>query len=246
MNTPLNSIVFDQVSFQYEVVPVLQDISFTIPQGSFTGIIGPNGSGKTTALKLMLGLLDPTKGSISIQGMPPKQAVWNNFIGYVPQHAAQQNNSFPASVLEIAMSGVGYTQRSLQEAQAAAIRALEDCAISHLKDVRADTLSGGQRQRMFIARALALQPKILLLDEPETGVDSSGEKEFYDLLRKVNEEQGATIIMITHNIDTISSVVSSVICINRNLTCHIESKDLYDSEFLKKMYADTARVHHHH
>ena len=243
---PKIEISFDHVSFSYGNISVLKDISFQIPVGEFVGVIGPNGAGKTTALKLMIGVLTADSGSVQIAGSVPNEAIQKSFIGYVPQHAAQKELTFPATVEEVVASGCEFTTRNAHEIQHRVSSALEACSISKLRHQLITNLSGGQRQRALIARAIALEPRILLLDEPEAGVDTASEKEFYALLKEINSTKKTTIVMISHNIDAISEVVSSIVCINRNMTCHIESKDFHENETLRRLYEGESHIHHHH
>lgn len=223
---------FDGVNFAYDSENIIKDISFGIDRGDFVAIIGPNGAGKTTIIKLILEIISPNSGKIT-------REFNNDAIGYVPQQVAQRENNFPATVFEIVLSG------SYKKNRTQCIEALEATDTFSLKDKLISELSGGQRQRAFIARALACNPEILLLDEPETGIDIKQEKEFYKFLAELNKVRNTTIIMISHNIEAIRDTVKSIICINRNMTCHIESKDFDHSKYINEMYDENYNAVHH-
>lgn len=209
------------LSFCYRNNVILDNISFTIEEGSYVGIIGPNGGGKTTLLKLLLGLLQVHKGSISIFGKP---------IGYVPQHAVQENIAFPATVFEVVESGKSDIKK--EEVQ----KALEIVGISHLRDKLLKKLSGGERQRVFVARALVGQPKLLILDEPFTGVDVASQENFYDLLEKLNTEKKITILFVSHDIDVISSKVKEILCLNKRLVCQGSPQSVMEKSMIENLY----------
>ncbi len=222
MQRPL-AIEVDHVSFSYHKVPILEDVTFSLPQGDFLAILGPNGGGKTTLLKLMLGLLVPQKGSIRVLGKPPKQA--RTSVGYLPQHT-DFNLSFPISAYEITLMGrlprkkLGrpYSREDHKKAQ----EVLELVGMWEHRYSLISHLSGGERQRVFIARALAAEPAILFLDEPTASVDPGFGIDLYGLLNELNKK--VTIVVITHDIGVISRHVRSVACINRTLMFHGEGK----------------------
>lgn len=230
-----NLISFSEVSFKYSQEPIIRGVSFNIKSDDFIAIIGPNGAGKTTIFKLILGQLTPSSGFIT-------RNITQQDIGYVPQQVTQKELNFPATVIEIVRSGV------VSESKTSDIdEALKATDISDLKNRLIYELSGGQRQRVYIARALAGRPKLLLLDEPETGIDLKQEKEFYEFLLKINRDFHVTIAIISHNIEAIQDTVKSIICINRNLTCHIESKNFDHDSYIKQLYAESYHpIHHQH
>lgn len=217
------AIEMKDVWFSYNKVPVVEGVSFTLSQGDFLGILGPNGGGKTTLLKLMLGLLKPERGEIRILGKPPKEA--RKFIGYLPQET-DFHLSFPITVFELAIMGrlthskLGkpYTKDDHEKAE----MALNQVGMWDYRFAKVGELSGGQRQRVFIARALASEPKILMLDEPTSSVDPQFESDLYELFKELNKDM--TIVIITHDIGVISRYVKSVACINRTLIFHEEGK----------------------
>jgi len=207
------------VWFSFNREPVLQDVQFTLNHKEFLAMIGPNGGGKTTLLKLMLGLLKADRGEIRIFGRPPKQAAHR--IGYVPQDI-HINKNFPISVLEGVLmgrlkSGISWSHHKKEDRMAAQL-SLEKVEMDQFKDRHIDELSGGQRQRVFIARALVTEPEILILDEPTASVDTKGQTEIYTILKDLNEK--VTILVVSHDILALSSYIKSVACVNRRVHFH--------------------------
>ncbi len=210
--------------FFYGEQLILEDISFDILQGDFLAIVGPNGSGKTTLLKIILGLLKPAKGSVTLLGSDiSKFSCWH-LIGYVPQKATHVDPLFPISVAEVV--GLGriaakkFPHWLTQKDREAVFHALELVGMASFLNRKISDLSGGQQQRVFIARAIVNNPKILFLDEPATGIDSTAQEEFYDLLDKLNRENELTVVMVTHDIGVVNKHVNKVACLNRKLVFH--------------------------
>jgi zinc transport system ATP-binding protein len=205
--------------FSYNSRPVLKNISLRLEKGCFTALIGPNGGGKTTLLKLMLGLLKPNQGFVKILGRPPRQV--SRRLGYVPQEIGI-NRDFPISVLDVVLMGRIRSSRGWSRAGAedkkAAREILERMDMWEYRKSRIGELSGGQRQRIFIARALVSEPEILFLDEPTANVDSGHQDNFYRLLRELN--RSVSIVIVNHDLMVISSQVKSVACVNRTLHYH--------------------------
>ena len=232
-----NSIIqIQNVWFAYNGKTVLQDVSLNIQRGDFIAMIGPNGGGKTTLLKLMLGLLRPDQGSIKVLGGPTEKA--SHHIGYVSQDV-HINRSFPITAIDVVLMGkLGPNRRwgrnSTQNRQEAldALKRMEIEAFAHSK---IGELSGGQRQRLFIARALVTQPKVLLLDEPTASIDAKGQAEFYRLLKELNKD--ITILVVSHDLVAISTYVKSVACVNRRLHYHHQAE--ITGEMLEEMYPCT-------
>lgn len=203
LNRSEDVINLKDVSFSYNGNVVLQDVSLTIKPGDFFTILGPNGSAKSTLLKVMLGLLSPKTGEVKIFGEKPSRFTDWNKIGYISQQAANINTSFPATVEEVVLSGY-YTGFGRifngKKGKLAVKKALETVGITDLSRQLIGRLSGGQRQKVFLARALVRNPEALFLDEPTTGIDTSSQKEFYDMLLEFNKKN-LTIVMVTHNLD---------------------------------------------
>ncbi len=209
--------------FSYEDVPVLEDVCFSVEKGDFCVIIGPNGGGKTTLLKLLLGILKPDRGIIKVLGKNPSAV--RQKLGYLPQYT-DFKLSFPISVMDVALMGrlnkrrLG--KRFTDEDRKKVEEILKMLDIWEYRHLHVGRLSGGQRQRVFIARALATEPEILFLDEPTAGVDPEHETGLYEILKELNKKM--TIIVITHDIGVISRYARSIACVNRRLVFHEEGK----------------------
>lgn len=238
--------------FQFNGATVLSDVSFSLARGSFTALVGPNGGGKTTLLKLLIGLQAPARGNIRLLGMSPEHARKAGRIGYVPQRIAQTALEFPATVEEVVRDGTTPASHRLCDCHvhsgaAAAAAAMEAIDIRHLRQRTLATLSGGERQKVFIARAVAAAPDVLLLDEPTTGVDAPSQKEFYAMLKRLNEERGVTILLVSHDIDAVSRSVHAVLCLNHTIAAHCQGSHVHSPEIVDLLYGShAAPLHHHH
>lgn len=203
----------------YEREPVLEDVNLTVTPGDFIGLIGPNGGGKSTLIKVLLGLLPPMRGEVRLFGQPPAQG--RRLVGYVPQ-AFTFDRAFPIRVREVVRMGRlsrrGLGRRYTTADDAAVRVALEQVEAWHLRDRPFGELSGGQRQRTLVARALAAEPQLLILDEPTASIDPQGRADLYTILRDLNAH--LTILLITHDMLAISSYVKTVGCVNRRLIYH--------------------------
>jgi zinc transport system ATP-binding protein len=235
-------IQIDGVSFAYDGVPVLNDVSLSIEKGDFVCIVGPNGGGKTTLLRLILGLLRPRSGRIRVFGLPPDRA--RHRIGYVPQYS-QHDLQFPARVIDVVLTGrldqtswLGPYHRGDRRA---ALAALESVGLEGLAKRPYAALSGGQRQRVLIARALVTDPEILLLDEPTANVDVVGERVLHDILTELNER--LTILMVTHDLGFVSPSVKSVACVNQK--CFIHPTSEITGDLIVELYGTDVRMVHH-
>lgn len=211
------------VSFAYNGQTVLEKVNLEICSDDFIAMIGPNGGGKTTLLKLILGLLKPAAGSIRVLGKPTHKA--SHFIGYVPQDV-HINNSFPITALDVVQMGKLQPKklwgaRSAKDRKAT-LSALDHMGIGDIADRKIGALSGGQRQRVFIARALVTEPRLLLLDEPTANIDTKGQAEFFSLLEQLNQE--VAILVVSHDLLMISKHVKSVACLNKCLHYHHQAE----------------------
>ena len=240
-----NSVIkIQDLHFSYGSPVILEDIQLDIKAKEFVGMVGPNGSGKTTLLKIILGLLNPDKGSVEVLGKQPYQVVKE--IGYMPQ-LTPFSRDFPISVEETVLMGrLGKTSSiglfSKEDKQLAA-ESMEAVEVLDLRKPSIGSLSGGQLQRVLIARALACNPEIMILDEPTANVDMKVEKDIFDLLKKLNEK--ITIIVVTHDIGFISQYITKVACINRTLICHPTSE--LTGETIENLYGTHVHmVHHQH
>ena len=247
------AIKVEGLSFSYQNNVVLDNISFEVKEGEYVGIIGPNGGGKTTLLKLITGLTSPQKGKIRINGFTPEKARRKGQIGYVPQRIVQTNIQCPATVEEVVSSGrisnVGIGGKMKKSDLKAIETAMIDTDVEKFRRRSIDDLSGGERQRVFIARALASEPSILILDEPTTGVDIKATRNFYSLLKDLNQWHEMTVIIVSHDIEAVAKEVDSVLCLNIQLvsTCKHENMKHNSDEILKALYgSDKNFIHHHH
>ncbi len=231
------------LSFSYGAGEVLCCAHLVVEDGDYLGIIGPNGGGKTTLLKLALGLLSPLQGSVMIFGKEQKLLRDRSLIGYVPQKTSTFDMNFPATVLEVVLMG-RYAKRGLfhmlkkgdREAAELALRRVD---MWDYHDHLIGSLSGGQEQRVFIARALATSPKILFLDEPTAGIDHKSQEDFYALLRKLHHDEGLTIILVSHDIGMIAREASCLAYVDTTLTFYSSP-----SQFLEKN-AEYSLTHGH-
>ena len=219
-----NSIEISHVSFSYGETEVLRDISFAIHKGDYLGLVGPNGAGKTTLLRIMLGLLTPKIGGVTLFGTDAWHFKDWHKIGYVPQKAVNFDTHFPATVFEVVLMGRsalrGLLRRFTKEDRMAAETALKTAEMWEYRHRLIGDLSGGEQQRVFIARALVTSPDIIFLDEPTTGVDAASQEEFYALLRKLNRESQATLVLVSHDIERVLREAMHIACIDRTLVCH--------------------------
>jgi zinc transport system ATP-binding protein len=246
-------IEIKKLSYRYEKDVVLEDINLTVPNGSFLAIVGPNGSGKSTLLKLILGLLKPQKGDILLFGQEiNKFKDWQK-IGYVSQKANSFNTGFPATVFEVVSSGLtkklGLFKLFKKEHSQKVLEALEAVGMKKFSNRNIGELSGGQQQRVFIARALVSEPSLLILDEPTVGVDAENVNTFYQMLDDLNKNHDITLLLVTHDIGTISDKVSHVACLNKHLHFHGETKEFEQlrADGMSKVYGhDVHLLAHHH
>jgi len=232
-------VEFNQVSHRYGKQLVLDHVSFSVKKGESICLIGPNGGGKSTVLKLILGLLSPSQGTIEVLGVSPKTA--RDRVSYVPQ-SIQFDPLFPVSAMDIVLMGrlhrlgFGHYSKSSHEA---AEQALTDVGLDDERHCPFAELSGGQRQRVLIARALASHPELLLLDEPTANIDLSVEAAFLETLKSLRKKM--TIMLVTHDLDVISEVGDSVLCVNRRV--HRHSLPL-NPETIKEIYSGSFRIEH--
>ncbi len=221
------------LDFAYDHQPVLTDVNLTVAQGDFVAMIGPNGGGKTTLLKLMLGLLKPHHGWIRVMGRPAGRA--SHQVGYVPQNV-HINRHFPITALDVVRTGKltpgkRWAKNGKKDRQDA-LHAMEKIGIAVHASRRMGELSGGQRQRVFIARAMVTKPRLLLMDEPTASIDARGQAAFFQLLQQLNRD--VTIVVVSHDLLAISTYIKSIACVNRRLHYHQHSE--IDSQMIDSMY----------
>lgn len=240
-----SALSIEDLSFYYETLPTLESVNVKIESGEFVGIFGPNGGGKTTLLKLVLGLLQPKHGKVLLFGLPPEEA--RHLIGYVPQ-SIHFDRDFPISVLEVVMMGalrkLTWLGRYPAEVKTKAKIALEKVGLAHKAKASFGTLSGGEAQRALIARAIIDDPRMLILDEPTANIDPKGQQSVHELLTTLN--QTMTILMVTHDLQTIVDKVGRLLCVQRNVTS-LQAKELCEHFALGLYHAPlTSKPHFKH
>ena len=241
---------FQSVSFAYEQQLVLENASFSIQPGDFVSIVGPNGGGKTTMLKLMLGLLTPKVGTVLLFGEMPQRT--RKRVGYTPQFL-QVDYCFPVSVFDVVLMGrlqgqAGWWKSRYDKTdKIVAEQALEIMRLADAKNASFRNLSGGQRQRVLIARALCARPELLLLDEPTSNIDPSSEEILFDILGELNKQ--LTIVLVSHDIGFVSRLVKTVICVNQTVAVHPTSalngrmiREIYGSEEIQMIRHDQCAI----
>lgn len=216
-------VAIENVSYSYGPTPALNDVNIDVYHGDFACIVGPNGGGKTTLAKIILGLLQPDTGRVTVLGTTPSAA--RARIGYMPQYF-HFDPSFPIKVLDVVLMGRLHRHRNWgrydKSDYEAAERALKEVGLAALPDRPFASLSGGQRQRVLLARALSAAPELLILDEPMANIDPAGQVELQELLRQLHER--LTILMVTHDMGFVLSLVNRVICVNRTVWHHPTSE----------------------
>jgi zinc transport system ATP-binding protein len=241
-------IKLEHIYVAFQDLLVLEDVSLNVSPGDFLAFIGPNGAGKTTLLKVILGLVRPVSGLVRVFGKAPWALDGGRWrIGYVPQVQSVDIN-FPIYASEAVLMGrygrIGLLKRPSSNDRAAVHKAMDRIGIADLADRPLARLSGGQRQRVFLARALANDPALLLLDEPTTGVDVAATEGLYELLRVLHED-GITILIVSHDVGVVATYVDGVACVNRRLVAHGRPDEVLGSEELAQMYGCDAMFFHH-
>jgi len=239
----MNAVIeLENVWFSYNGSPVLEDVNLLVNERDFLSIVGPNAGGKTTILRLILGLIKPTRGSVKVFGDSPVKA--RPRIGYMPQHTSL-DPLFPVSVLDVVLMGrlgtgmhFGFHTNADREAAGEALKRVELYDIRHRPF---SELSGGQSQRVLIARALVSGPELLLLDEPTANVDIAVETELYDLLDQLNKKM--TIVLVTHDLGFVSRYVKNVACVNRRVVGHPTCE--ISGEMINEIYGSDVHIIRH-
>lgn len=239
--------------YAYEDKRVLNDINLEIKHGAFLGLIGPNGGGKTTLIKLLLGLVTPQQGSIHLFGESIDQFKNWNRIGFVSQKSNAFNRGFPATVKEVVSTGltskIGYFKFFKKTDHKKVREAIETVGMSDYINQNIGELSGGQQQRIFIARAIVSDPQFLILDEPTVGIDTENVQKFYQLLNKLNKENKITLLLVSHDIGTVTKFANGVACLNKVMHFHggtSEFSNLSEQQLSQFYGHDLNLVTHHH
>ncbi len=238
----MNVVEIKNLTVEYSGVRVLDNISFSINQNDFLGIIGPNGAGKSTLFACMLGIITEFKGEIYFFGENVRKSKkYLRDVGYVPQKPVFEKN-FPATVKEVVCMGPKKgSEKKIDEA-------LQQVWIHELSHRRIGELSVGQQQRVFIAKALVGDPKVLILDEPVTGIDKQSTEIFYSILHDLNQKHNITIIWSSHDLDAVNKLANKVACLNKTLFFHGVSQEFFSNEELIKQYSESSmqqHMHHH-
>jgi zinc transport system ATP-binding protein len=236
----MEAVLIDQLDFAYDGQPALENICLSIGRGTTLGLIGPNGGGKTTLIRLLLGLLRPSRGSIRVGGLPAAQAVRRgDLIGYLPQNP-QPPGSLPLTARQVVRLGLagktGLLQRHSRDDLQFADSLLERVGIADLADKPISRFSGGQLQRVLIARALAPRPMLLLLDEPTTGIDRAGQQRFIEFLQSLKEQMRLTIVFVSHDLRAVSAISDRIACLNVTLHYH-DVPDHLPADLVYRMFA---------
>lgn len=232
----------ENVSFGYDGNPVLEDVNLRVEERDFLAIVGPNAGGKTTLLKLMLGLLRPKNGTVRVFGQSPEKV--RSRIGYMPQNSSL-DLLFPVNVFDVVLMGrlggahmFGFYGKADKEA---AREALKEVEMDAFRDRSFSALSGGQQQRVLIARALASTPELLILDEPTSHIDLTVETELFEILNELNKS--ITIMLVTHDLGFVSCYVKNVACINRRVVVHPTSE--ITGEIINEIYGSHVHMVRH-
>ena len=230
---------------------IIEEADFTIEQGTYMGVVGPNGGGKTTLMQAILGILPLEKGSIKILGTPIHQFEQWNKLAFVSQYSINFNEKFPLTVRELVSLGrINKTNlgRPLKNSDWKEVdEALNFMGISNLANRRIGQLSGGQKQRVFVAKAIVRKPQVLILDEPASGIDPEAQEKFYMILSNLNQEQGTTILIVSHDLAAVFCRMTHVMCINKKVYTSPINPDNDPNDILQKAYGEHFRfVMHEH
>jgi len=243
MNDGPAAVEMRGVDFRYDGPLVLDRVDLEVREGEYVGVIGPNGGGKTTLLLLCLGLIRPTAGSVRVFDSPPQEA--RRMLGYVPQRT-RIDPDFPVNALDVVLTGrLGHAPpvwRYRKADREVARAAMEQVGVYGLRRRRLGTLSGGEHQRVLIARALACEPRMLLLDEPTANVDHRAEHDLHELLERLNERM--TIILVSHDVGCVTEHVQRLVCVHQRVFCHTTEE--LSGDLIEAIYrGPSAMVKHH-
>lgn len=244
-------ISMKNISFAYEDKQILENVNLDIKRGSFMGMVGPNGGGKTTLIKLILGQLKPNNGSIELFGQPLSAFKDWTRISFVSQKANSFNQGFPATVFEVVSMGltakIGYFKFLNKSHKPKVLEAIDQVGMGEYAYQNISNLSGGQQQRVFIARALVSEPDLLILDEPTVGVDYQNVDRFYDLLHELNEKKQITLLLVTHDTGAMTEHATDIVCLNKHLHFHGDSEKYtaLTEEDLSQIYGHSVHIVKH-
>lgn len=243
--TPQKAIEIKDLTVILSSREILHDINLSLDEGRFLGIVGPNGGGKTTLLRVIIGFIKPFSGTVLTFGRNAAEVSGNGIFGYMPQHL-NVDSDFPATALDVVLMGLqgrtGIFRRLTREGKARAEEMLSTMGMAGYEDHLFGALSGGQQQRVSVARALVSNPRILILDEPNTGIDAVGQEDFYHLLKGLQKKLNLTIIMVSHDIGVITAYVDEVACLNRTLHYQGAPMGVFDDAVLKSLYGKSMEI----
>lgn len=243
------TVELEHVSVSFGPVVALEDVTLSVEQGEFLGVVGPNGAGKTTLLEVILGIVKPDSGVVRVFGKSGDEVSRNaHRIGYVPQ-VSTLDARFPIRVLDVVLMGryhqIGLGRLPGKQDRLLALEALRLVRMEDLRNRPIGQLSSGQRQRVLMARALVGKPELLLLDEPMTGIDASVRESLYDLVNELHHEMGLTIVLVSHDLSVVSKYVDKVACMNRKLVAHGLPREAVGAEMLASIYGESAMFFAH-
>lgn len=242
-------VKIEKMTFGYDDTMLLTDVDLTINQGQFWGIVGPNGSAKSTFLKLILGLIKPNAGSCQLLGTPVQEFNQWSKIGYIPQNVREFNMGFPATVEEIVsanlISQMGVLKWMTEKHKKKLKDALEIVGMQDYAKRQIGKLSGGQQQRVFIARTLVNSPQVIFMDEPLVGVDFESQEKFYALMEKLNQKMGITLVMVSHDVGVISERTSHIACMGNGKIYVHDSQTFRPEEYLESIYGEKTKILRH-
>lgn len=231
-------ISLHNVWVRYNGSVILEDVSLAVREREIMSIVGPNGSGKSTLLRTIMGFKEPYRGTVTLFGGPPRKAPPGS-IGYLPQKTSD-DRAMPVSAYDVVAmarhAGKRLFERLDRDDREQIDRALEAVEMSGLRDRHFGSLSEGQKQRVLIARAIAVRPRILLLDEPSTGLDAIAQDNFYQMLLRLRDSMGLTIVMVSHDIGAISSIVDRLACLKTRLHFHGKPADCLSNRSLAEVF----------
>lgn len=237
-----NAIEIGNLTVTLSGKDILSGVNLLLQEGKFLGIVGPNGGGKTTLLKVILSLVKPVSGDVRVFGKTPREAVKGGVFGYLPQHM-NVDSDFPATALEVVLMGLyGRGKRTSRDDRKKAGEMLVTMGMLSYAGHSFGKLSGGQQQRVSIARALVGEPRLLILDEPSTGIDVVGQEDFYHLLKGLQKRFGLSIIMVSHDIGVITAYVDEIACLNKTLHYQGSPMGALNEEVLRELYGKSMEV----
>jgi zinc transport system ATP-binding protein len=239
---PVKIVSVDQLSFRYNAIEVLSDISFSVEAGDYIGLVGPNGSGKTTVIKIILGLLQQEKGRVTLFGSDLAAFRDRQRIGYLPQKPTHFNPHFPATVKEIVSLGLfskqRFPKRITKDDQALIYDAMAMAEVLDISDALIGELSGGQQQRVLVARAIVNKPELLILDEPTTALDPEARENFFKVLYELNRRENVTVILVTHDIASIGKFASKLLYLDKKIVFYGSFEDFCLSENMTHYFGE--------